>query len=67
MDNAPFIPSSTAPFAHGAGDGLRQVWLPWHEGGRATLKVAAGESEPETFARSAEKYHCEVVGPPVTP
>lgn len=38
-------PSTTDAFALGPGQGLQEVWLPWHEGGRAAVKASAAATE----------------------
>jgi mannose-6-phosphate isomerase-like protein (cupin superfamily) len=41
----PVHPSSTQGFTLRAGQGLEEVWLPWHEGGRAAIKASADATE----------------------
>jgi len=37
--------SSTTAFQHGPGEGSYAMWLPWHDGGRVTIKAASAETE----------------------
>ena len=40
MAQHPVHPSPTEGFALHAGQGMQEVWLPWHEGGRAAVKAS---------------------------